>query len=244
MLDERRLQRVKGREPGVPIRLAPLPERAAGEARQRRQLVLVEAERVGGGRDGGRDAAQVGDVVELHADDFATEFCPPQAERRKIERASCRIGISLCGMPYDPDRIRRAIRRVMKERGLKLTPWCAQAEISKSTLRQFLDESDRAGNTRSLTIETLYKLADAAHIPVTELLGEEAEPATVETARRTALDLLQRIRREYEAGANFLARMDDLLLTLAPPEEQRPPGGAAKPHKPARSGPRSPRRGG
>jgi len=69
-------------------------------------------------------------------------------------------------MAYDPENLRQSIRAFMAARGLRTAPWCRCAGVQESALRGFL-----AGRSRSLTIETMAKLAEAANASVAEILG-------------------------------------------------------------------------
>lgn len=72
-------------------------------------------------------------------------------------------------------RRRRALQAVVeaqRAKGVSLNAWAEAAKASESAVRGFL-----SGRTRSLTGDTYDRLAEAAGLPVTDLLGE--------TVRRT-----------------------------------------------------------
>lgn len=58
---------------------------------------------------------------------------------------------------FDRQISRENMKEFMKQRGLKMKPWAEKAGITEGTLRNYLN-----GNTRSLTVEVLAKLASAA----------------------------------------------------------------------------------
>lgn len=78
----------------------------------------------------------------------------------------CRVwGRSMLGRE---DTRRRHISEFMAERGLKIKPWCAEAGIAESGLRNYLE-----GRTASMTYDGLDKLALAADTTVAEMVGEK-----------------------------------------------------------------------
>lgn len=92
----------------------------------------------------------------------------PIQDKRLLYRAeNCRG--TLWGMDDQAEKLRAALKNFMRTQRLKQTPWAARAGISPGTLRKFL-----GGDGRSMTIRTLEKLADAAGVTVTEMLGEQA----------------------------------------------------------------------
>lgn len=64
------------------------------------------------------------------------------------------------------DKHRAAIKSFMDERGLNTFSWSKKADLTESTLRNFLN----GGN--SLTSKTLANLAMAVNVTISELLGE------------------------------------------------------------------------
>lgn len=66
------------------------------------------------------------------------------------------------------DKHRIAIRVFMAKNNLKTSPWCNKAEVAEGTLRSFLK-----GDTQSMKIITLKKLAKAANTTVNEIIGDE-----------------------------------------------------------------------
>lgn len=65
-------------------------------------------------------------------------------------------------------RHRQAIRKVMAERGLQVSPWCKRAGITEGALRNFLN-----GDSESMGANSLDLLAGAAGVTLGSLLGEE-----------------------------------------------------------------------
>jgi phage repressor protein C with HTH and peptisase S24 domain len=92
------------------------------------------------------------------------------------------------------DRHRDAIRRFMTHRLLKIQPWCVDARVAESTLRNFL-----AGRSEALTSATLERLAAAADSSVSELLGERPR----EGATRAAVPV-KGIRVEARMGEGLI----------------------------------------
>ncbi|MGL4966134.1 MAG: XRE family transcriptional regulator [Inquilinus sp.] len=67
-------------------------------------------------------------------------------------------------------RRRRALQSVVdaqRAKGVSLNAWADAADVSESAVRGFL-----SGRTRSLTGDTYDRLAEAAGVPLTDLLGE------------------------------------------------------------------------
>lgn len=62
--------------------------------------------------------------------------------------------------------LRSALRSFMERRGLKAATWCKSAGIPEGTLRNFL-----TGRSNTLTHATLFALAMAQAVTVSELLG-------------------------------------------------------------------------
>lgn len=63
---------------------------------------------------------------------------------------------------------REAIRSFMKKHGLKVYPWCVRAGVSEATLRAFLK-----GDTNTMQISTLHKLATSMGSTIDEVLDNE-----------------------------------------------------------------------
>ena len=77
-------------------------------------------------------------------------------------------------MSSESDRQRAAIKDFMASRNLKPRPWCEKAKVAEGTLRAFLK-----GATRSLTTDTLAKLAQAENVTISEILGEASNTNNV-----------------------------------------------------------------
>lgn len=65
------------------------------------------------------------------------------------------------------ERLRKALRDFMSERGLVRTTWCKESGVSESTLRWFL-----SGRTRSMNDITYRKLAANQNVSMAVLRGE------------------------------------------------------------------------
>jgi transcriptional regulator with XRE-family HTH domain len=72
-------------------------------------------------------------------------------------------------MGYDSYKIGQRVYAARMHAGMKQSSICKLAKISQSTL------SDIENGKTNLTVETLYKIADALEISVVWLLGENAE---------------------------------------------------------------------
>ena len=113
-------------------------------------------------------------------------------------------------MPYDPERIRKAIRRIQRERKLKMAKWAELAGKGERTLSEFL-----AGRGNSPTVETLYAFADAAGVEITDIMGLEPVKADLSaSAYRTMLGLLQRIDQSRAEDSDALSAVRDLARAL------------------------------
>lgn len=78
-------------------------------------------------------------------------------------------------MPYEQERVSSAFQAVMKRKELNPHSWAKKAsgepgvgEISHNTINNIVN-----GTTRAPRIDTLYRLADAAGVPLWELIGED-----------------------------------------------------------------------
>jgi transcriptional regulator with XRE-family HTH domain len=74
-----------------------------------------------------------------------------------------------------------ALKRFMASRGIKPHPWAQQAGLRSSTLYNFL-----SGTSKSLSSDSLERLARAAGVTVDELLGSPAKPPPELPAQATA----------------------------------------------------------
>lgn len=90
-------------------------------------------------------------------------------------------------MGYDSKRIGHTIYITRESKGLKQTALCNLAKISQSSLSDI--ESGRA----KITVETLYKIADALGVSVVYLLGEDS-----------IADLTDSERLEVDKFINFI----------------------------------------
>jgi len=73
-----------------------------------------------------------------------------------------------------PEEQRKALQEFMDKHNLRAYNWAKKANVSGGTLRNFLK-----GNTNSLTLKTLHKLANAANVTVAEMLGENYLISTI-----------------------------------------------------------------
>lgn len=116
-------------------------------------------------------------------------------------------------MPYDPERVRRAIRKIQKEKGLKMSAWARKAGQGERTLAEFL-----AGKTGSPTLETLHAFADAAEVHVVEIMGLEPREVDAQlsvSALRSMTVLLERVAQEQEGSGEALKSIRELALAIA-----------------------------
>lgn len=72
------------------------------------------------------------------------------------------------------DKRRKALADFMKSRRLKVYPWCQAAGVSEAAVRLFLK-----GRTSSLNDATYSKLAAAANVTVSDLMGETTPRSAV-----------------------------------------------------------------
>jgi transcriptional regulator with XRE-family HTH domain len=119
------------------------------------------------------------------------------------------------GMPFDPEKIRRAARRIMREKGLKMSTWSARAGKGERTFAAFLH-----GSTRSPTVETVYLYAEAAGVEPAELLGIEPVASISTGAFRAMMALLERVEREQACSGEALQSIRELAAAIA--SELRP----------------------
>lgn len=90
-------------------------------------------------------------------------------------------------MTYDPERLASAVAAVMEAKGLNPNAWAVKASalpgsgsISHNTINNIL-----SGYTRAPRIDTLYALAEAAGVPLWQILGEHVPwKAEAEELRR------------------------------------------------------------
>jgi transcriptional regulator with XRE-family HTH domain len=114
-------------------------------------------------------------------------------------------------MPFDPEKIRRAARRIMREKGLKMSTWAKKAGKGERTFAEFLN-----GSTASPRVETIYRFAEAAGVDVAELLGIEPVIPTISAgAFRAMMALLERVEREQADSGEALQSIRELAAAIA-----------------------------
>ena len=69
------------------------------------------------------------------------------------------------------------IAQLCRDRGTNVTALCRKAGVSRAALSEL-----KAGRTKTLTLETARRLADALEVPLAQLLGQE-ETDTEEAGR-------------------------------------------------------------
>lgn len=103
-----------------------------------------------------------------------------------------------------PDDVGAQIRRFRKERDLNLSELAAQAGVAKSYLSAL--ESDEGDTQRRPSAETLYRLANALGVAVSDLLGRSVE--------QTDVSQIPQSLREF-AAASRIPRADvDMLASI------------------------------
>ncbi len=196
---------------------------------QARPLVHPRQARKFHRRHRGGECAHAGKgFVDVVHDDILPEkdFAFQAVSRRRPKKASLPVGRDFGhgrGMPYDPDKMRRAIRRIAAEKGLKIGPWSLAAGKSDRTLAAFLN-----GGSRAPTIETIVALADVAQVHPFELTGIEP-PTEGSTALSRAVQAMLRSVMADQGNVNETLESIRALL-----EEPR-----ALKALPAPSGPRA-----
>lgn len=101
---------------------------------------------------------------------------------------------------------RIALKRFMESRGLNVLSWSKKAGLTESTLRNFLNGGD------SLTSKTLFDLAQAEHVTISDILGEVHEERMV------------KVYGYVGAGAEVYPVEEDQAGTGAIDEVEAPPG--------------------
>lgn len=90
-------------------------------------------------------------------------------------------------MQAQSDRIRLSIQSYMKLRDLKVHPWSKAAGVSPGALRNYLK-----CRSKTLTHDTLQKLADVQGDHLSVLIGDEPDPLLVDTSHfKGQLDALR-----------------------------------------------------
>lgn len=225
MVEARRNEPLEA-SPGLDLTVAALQQRAH---RVRRKA--------GAGRDLGRrkaarlqvgaNARQGGVDRRDHVAHDGAKFCPTQAcsapDEQNLPRAELVPADYGQPMPYDRERLKRAMLRVAEQRGLNLSDWSLRAGLDKNTVRRFLGEN---ATVESPTVKVIHQLADAAGVDVPTLMGIEP-PRLDEAAYRTVADLLKRVQREHQLllrrvseehaeGVAALSNIEDLLRAMRP----------------------------
>lgn len=118
-------------------------------------------------------------------------------------------------MPYDQKRVIAAFKSVMEEKELNPYSWATkvskvpgEGNISHNTINSILN-----GNTYSPRLDTLYRLAEAAGVPLWELIGEEVP------WKRVALSLRKDLREIQQADRDRVSLLDSKLLDIPLPDE-------------------------
>lgn len=71
-------------------------------------------------------------------------------------------------MSFDPKKLSDAIDRIAARRQISINAWATKAGLVPGTFRAI-----KTGRTRSVGLDTIYKMAEAVDVSVWELLGEE-----------------------------------------------------------------------
>lgn len=103
-----------------------------------------------------------------------------------------------------PDDVGAQIRRFRKERDLNLSELAAQAGVAKSYLSAL--ESDEGDTQRRPSAETLYRLANALGVAVSDLLGRSVE--------QTDVSQIPQSLRDFAAGSRIPRADVDMLASI------------------------------
>lgn len=113
---------------------------------------------------------------------------------------------------WDPQPVRAALRQFIEDKGLSVNGWTKKSKMPESTLRNFL-----AGETNSLTLRSLTKLAQGADVQLAELLLQSE-------VQRTAVRLASRLsddnRTAWLNHGNALAQNEATLSKAEAPKNQ------------------------
>lgn len=155
----------------------------------------------------------INEGVGGHVGDESAENCGLQVQTQISALLGIREPSYPSGMPYDPEKMRRAIRRVQRENKLKMSKWAEDAKIGERTISAFLK-----GSTVSPRVETIMRLADAAKVDPHEMLGLEPAPqgqGISPAAYRAMMALLDRIAKEQAGSGEALQSVRDLADAIA-----------------------------
>lgn len=145
---------------------------------------------------------------------------------QNIARAESCPAVHYPAMPYAPERIASLIRQHCDETGVSIRALARDMDVSPGTIRAFL-----SGETKSLRLDTAYKLARAMGLTIWEFLGE-VPPETLEVQALTrhlrgilqSFQELQQTRdqtaRDIEALEGELLRIESSLGSLEGPSLQ------------------------
>lgn len=216
------------------LKAAPGLNLAVGTLKRRANRVRCQARALGnagrrktGGVQISANTRQGGVDRRDHEAHDGAKFCPTQAcsaaEGQNLPLAGLVPADYGQPMPYERERLRRAMLRVAEERGLSLSEWSLKAGLDKNTARRFLAEN---ATVESPTVKVIHQLADAAGVDVPTLMGIET-PRLDEAAYRTVADLLKRVQREHQLllrrvseehaeGVAALSNIEDLLRAMRP----------------------------
>lgn len=103
-----------------------------------------------------------------------------------------------------PDDVGAQIRRFRKERDLNLSELAAQAGVAKSYLSAL--ESDEGDTQRRPSAETLYRLANALGVAVSDLLGRSVE--------QTDVSQIPQSLRDFATGSRIPRADVDMLASI------------------------------
>lgn len=93
------------------------------------------------------------------------------------------------------------INELCKKRGTNITALCREANVARSVMSEL-----NMGRTKTITVETAAKLADALQISVDELLGKETkkEPTLTDKDRRDIAKDLERMMDDLENSGDLM----------------------------------------
>lgn len=158
-------------------------------------------------------------VQSVHGAHDGTQLCSGQGERHHyalVKRLFVRANFPV---PYDRtyahDVIRRALERVAKEEGVTPTEWSRKAGCGPSTLPTFLCTPDR-----TVSMEVIFKLAQAVDRPVEDLLGLKlpTRPALSPEGERALISLEELARGHSEAEKGSSRTIEKIVRALLPPD--------------------------
>lgn len=148
----------------------------------------------------------------LHAPEVVAENCDCQRRSQKSALPDRRSGGYRVGMPYDPEHMQAVIRRHVRQRGLKYKPLAEKAGVGERTVSAFLK-----GDTRSMRVETLCRVAEAAEIPLAELLNLDVPQPSIDASAFAAMvQILEQSARRTREVDDALEAARKLARSLAP----------------------------